>query len=114
MPDQYQKVAQNGAKKLFFINVVGTTAAIISAISLLPQLFDVIQTNNVEGISISTLVLIFTTSSLWLAYHILMGTYHGSVSATFNLVFAGTLIVMVISIRNSEEGKDDERLPLTK
>ena len=102
-------VVKNG-ERVFLINVIGTAAAIISAISLLPQLFDVWKTDNVEGISLGTLGLIMTTSTLWLIYHIMMGTYHGSVSACFNLFFAALLIGMVISIRN--RNGEGERLPL--
>lgn len=102
-------VVQNG-QRVFLINVIGTAAAIISAISLLPQLFDVWKTDNVDGISLGTLGLIMTTSLLWLMYHVMMGTYHGSVSASFNLLFASILIGMVISIRNRDG--EGERLPL--
>lgn len=113
MPDQYEKtVKRNGPNRTLFVNLIGTTAAIISAISLLPQLFDVFKTKNVEGISVSTITLIFITSLLWLTYHILMGTYHGSVSAGFNMVFAAILLGMVFSIRASNG--EGERLPLNE
>lgn len=114
MTNGSQKELQRKPMRLFTINVIGTTAAIISAISLLPQLFNVIETNNVDGISLSTLLLIFTTSLLWLIYHIMMGTYHGSVSSSFNLLFATALIYLVIKIRGKEDASGDERMPLNK
>lgn len=91
-------------KTLFYVNVIGTTAAIISSVSLLPQVFNVVSTKNVEGLSLSTILLIMVTTALWIVYHIKMGTYPALVSASFNFLWATILTYYIITIRN-EEGK---------
>lgn len=91
-------------KTLFYVNVIGTTAAIISSVSLLPQVFNVVSTKNVEGLSLSTTLLIMLTTALWIGYHIKMGTYPALVSASFNFLWATILSYYIITIRN-EEGK---------
>lgn len=106
-------VTHSKTNKTFLVNIIGTAAAIISAVSLLPQLFDVYKTGIVEGISIGTLLLILSTSLLWFTYHMMMGTYHGSVASSFNILFSSILIGYVITIRNKDDN-DDERLPLSK
>jgi uncharacterized protein with PQ loop repeat len=100
------KVKELDKKTLFYVNVVGTTAAIISSVSLLPQVFNVITTKNVDGLSLSTTLLIMATTALWIGYHMKLGTYPPLVSASFNFVFASILAYYIITIRN-QEGKSE-------
>ncbi|MCP4484152.1 MAG: hypothetical protein GY823_06260 [Flavobacteriaceae bacterium] len=93
-------------QSLFYINTVGTAAAVISSVALLPQVFNVILTKNVEGLSLSTTLLIMVTTALWIFYHIKMGTYPPLVSASFNFIFAGILSYYIISIRNDQTNND--------
>ena len=87
-------------KVAFRLNLIGTVAAIISSISLLPQVFDVYTTNNVDGLSLSTLILICITTALWILYHLQMGTYPALVSATFNFAFSAMIIYKVLTLRD--------------
>jgi len=100
------KVKQIDNQSLFYINVIGTAAAVISSVALLPQVFNVILTRNVEGLSLSTTLLIMVTALLWIFYHIKMGTYPPLVSASFNFIFAAILSYYIISIRNDQAKND--------
>ena len=92
-------ILQHSAKRQVLINVIGTIAAILSSISLMPQLYAVRSTRNVGGLSLGTPMIIITTSALWLSYHLLTGTYHGAFSGMFNLTAAIIISWTIISIR---------------
>ena len=81
------------------INIVGTCAALLSSISLMPQLYAVRSTRNVSGLSLGTPAIIMLTSTLWLTYHILTGTYHGAFSGAFNLMASMIIAYTIYSIR---------------
>lgn len=89
------KTKADQKKKTFWIGVVGTIAATISAVSLVPQVRDTITTKDVTGLSLGTIILILITSILWFTYHFLSGTYHGSISSSFTIIFCIILIYFI-------------------
>ena len=99
---------QDERRKIFYINVVGTVAAIVSSVSLMPQLFDVVYTKNVQGLSLGTLALIFTTATLWTIYHYYNKTFQGMISGGFNALQSLVLIILVVRYR----GEGDQFVPL--
>lgn len=83
-------------RKALFVNIIGTVAATISAVSLLPQVRDVVVTKNVTGLSLSSYVLIMVTMCLWIVYHSMVGTYHGAISATCGAIFSATIVYHIV------------------
>ena len=96
--DQFSPNMQS-KNKAFWIGVVGTIAATISAVSLLPQVRDTMVTKDVNGLSLGTIILILVTSILWLTYHFLAGTYHGTISSAFTITFSIILIVYIVKYK---------------
>lgn len=92
-------ILQQSSKRQLAIQVIGTIAAVLSSISLMPQLYAVRSTRNVAGLSLGTPIIIVFTSALWLSYHLLTGTYHGAVSGSFNFMAAVIIAWTVFSIR---------------
>lgn len=85
--------------RLFWINAVGTTAALLSSITLVPQVHRLIKTRNISSLSLYSGFLIMATSLLWITYNLLVGTYHGIFSSTLNLINASIITYMVVTIR---------------
>ena len=99
---------QDQKRKEFIVNVIGTVAAIVSSVSLMPQLFDVFTTKNVDGVSFGTLLLIFITATLWTIYHYYNNTFQGMISGSFNAIQALVLMALVINYRD----KNADYVPL--
>ncbi len=55
----------------FYIQIVGVSAGVITAISMLPQLIKIIKEKKVENISIWMVIILITGLSLWVFYGIL-------------------------------------------
>jgi MtN3 and saliva related transmembrane protein len=93
--------------KRIFINIVGTVAAVISSITLIPQLAELIETRNVSGLSLGSYSLVIAVSVMWMMYHSMTGTYHGLVSSSMNLIFGSVIFYYIASIRYfGAEGND--------
>lgn len=60
------------------IDILGELNGIISGITLFPQLYKAITSASLEGLSITTFVLIFLNSAVWIAYAL-----HRKLSALF-------------------------------
>lgn len=86
-------------RKVLLLNIIGTTAAILSSISFIPQVYTVLDTRDISALATSTYVMYLCTSVLWLSYHYLLGTFHGAVSASFGIVNASIILYTVITIR---------------
>lgn len=94
-------------KRMFWINAIGTTAALLSSITLVPQVHRLVTTRNISSLSLYSGLLIMVTSMLWITYNLLVGTYHGIFSSTLNLINASIITYMVVTIRYMEaEGID--------
>ena len=92
-------ILQHSPKRQALINIVGTIAAILSSVSLMPQLYAVRSYRDIGGLSLGTPLIIVCTSTLWLTYHLLTGTYHGAFSGSFNLMSSILISWTIISIR---------------
>jgi uncharacterized protein with PQ loop repeat len=92
-------ILQHSPKRQFVINVVGTLAAILSSVSLMPQLYAVRSSRDIGGLSLGTPLIIVVTSTLWLTYHLLTGTYHGAFSGSFNLMASIIISWTIYDIR---------------
>ena len=83
-------------RKALIINIIGTVAATISAVSLLPQVRDIIVTKNVSGLSLSSYTLLLVTACLWVTYHTLLGTYHGAIAGSCGAIFSGVIVYYIL------------------
>ena len=100
-------ILRHPKNRQILIQIVGTLAALLSSVSLMPQLYSVRSTRNISGLSIWTPLILLVTSLLWFVYHLLTGTYHGAVSGSFNFMASAILVWTIYSIRYLDyEGTD--------
>lgn len=93
--------------KKLFVNIIGYLAAILSSVTLIPQLIEVLSTRNVSGLSLGTYIVVVAVSTLWMGYHLMMGTYHGLISSSVNFIIGIIIAYTIISIRYlGAEGTD--------
>jgi len=81
-----------------FIDRLAFVNGIISGIALYPQVWAVLTTDSVAGISLSTFILIFLNSLVWLAYAIHRGLLSLGIASIFNLIASGILICAILFI----------------
>jgi len=55
-----------------YITTIGSVAAVLTTFSSLPQLFSIIKTKNVEGISITMFLVLLSGVALWTLYGFLI------------------------------------------
>lgn len=55
-----------------FVNIIGFTAGILIAVSLIPQLIKSYKTRSVRDISLLMLIIIMLGTALWMIYGILI------------------------------------------
>jgi MtN3 and saliva related transmembrane protein len=86
--------------KEILILTIGYTVAILSAVTMLPQIIKTIRTKNVQDISMIMLTLYITNTGLWVAYGILIGALP-VVIADGLACFAGTTqLVLKLKYQN--------------
>lgn len=82
-----------------FWNIIGFTASILSAITFIPELIKAFRTHKLKDLSWGVLVLLLTSSILWLGYSInfdltplffssLINTFCGLILAIFKFKFS--------------------------
>ena len=94
-------MAHKGEHEATIIHIVGTSAAVLSSVAFIPQLEQVLRTNDVSGLSIKTMYLLLLNSILWVAYHFLTETYHGVVPSLIGIAVSAILIFLIM--RNREK-----------
>ena len=57
------------------IILIGCTVAVLSAVTMLPQIIKSIRTKNVQDISMLMLVMYMVNAGLWVAYGFLIGSW---------------------------------------
>ena len=85
--------------KRIFVNIMGTIAAVLSSITLIPQLIEIVGKRNISGLALGTYSIVVAVSSIWMGYHLLTGTYHGLVSSSFNFAVGIVILYNIIAIR---------------
>ncbi len=99
IPHRHGVWAQMPNNKLIFVNIVGTIAAVLSSITLIPQLIEVVSSRNVASLAVGTYAIVIAVSVLWMGYHMMTRTFHGLVSSSFNLVNGTIIFCFIIGIR---------------
>jgi MtN3 and saliva related transmembrane protein len=77
--------------------LVGIGASAFTSTSLLPQLIKLIKEKKPEGVSILTLVVLFTGLALWIYYGILKSDWIIIISNSFALII--NFITGIVAIR---------------
>lgn len=95
-------MAHKGEHDNTIIHIVGTSAAVLSTVALIPQLAQVLRSNDVSGLSIETMYIMLFKSILWFAYHFLTETYHGVVPSLVGIAVSAILIFLIIRKREKK------------
>lgn len=77
-----------------WVDLVGTTAAVIGTISWLPQSVRTIRTRDTSGLSLWTNLLLFTAVSLWLVYGLALGSWPIIGANAISMVLIGTIVCL--------------------
>lgn len=88
------------------VEIIGFIAAVVTTLSMIPQVYKVIKTKVTAGISLGYFVLLQVGMFLWLTYGLLIMNYPLIVANALSIIFI-TCIVFIKS-RNVLSGKDSE------
>ena len=77
------------------IDFVADANAILSGIALYPQLFQVLKTHNVSGLSLTTFFILAATQIIWLLYGIHRRAVPVIVTSLMNGIGAGLLLFLI-------------------
>lgn len=72
---------------------------IISGVALYPQVYSVIVSGSTVGISLSTFLIIFLNSIVWLLYAIHRSLFSLAVASLLNTIASGILIVLIVVLQ---------------
>ena len=83
------------------IEIIGFIAAILTTSAFVPQVYKTLKTKDVEAISLSMYLVMFTGVLLWIIY----GVYINSLSMLFanSITLALILILIVLKIKHSKK-----------
>lgn len=84
--------------------IVGLTGGVLLVISLLPQLFKIIQNKNSQNISIFTYIILVTAEILWCVYGILKNDKQVIIANTSSGII--TLLIIFFSLYYRKSNKD--------
>ncbi|HEV2571175.1 MAG TPA: SemiSWEET family transporter [Beijerinckiaceae bacterium] len=84
------------SKSAMIIIILGTSAALCSMASFVPQAWRIIRTRDTEGISPGTYFLTVLAFALWTAYGVLLDAWPLMVSNGFNLLLSAFILIMTI------------------
>jgi uncharacterized protein with PQ loop repeat len=77
--------------RLAFVN------GIVSGIALYPQVWTVLSTKSIDGVSLLTFLLILLNSLVWLMYSIHRGLISLALASIFNTIASGILVISVFA-----------------
>ncbi len=58
-----------------WIEIVGHSGAFLSSITFIPQVYKVWQTRSVRDLSLSMMIIVFTSTVFWIAYGVALGLW---------------------------------------
>ena len=79
-----------------FIEIIGFIAAILTTSAFVPQVYKTWKTKDVEGISLTMFLVMFTGVLLWLVYGILINSLSMVIANVITSILILTLIVFRI------------------
>lgn len=77
--------------------LIGSTAATLTTISFIPQVFKIVQTRDTESISLCMYLIFATGVILWFIYGIILNSYPMIVSNVITLLLV--IVILVFKIR---------------
>lgn len=75
--------------------IIGYIAAMLTALSIIPQAYDVFKTKNVNGLSYTYFMMLFCGTVLWLAYGILIQSYPVILANAFSSIMVGYIAYQI-------------------
>ena len=97
-----------------FTVIIGYTAALVTTLCLVPQLYKIITQKNIEGVSVWTYIILFSGQILWVVYGLLVSD---------NIVICANLVSGLISFliilffyfyKNKSNSNSDTPLPFIR
>ena len=85
--------------------IVGFIAAFFSSVSFLPQTYRIIKTNNIDSLSLFTLVLCFSAASFWIIYGILRHDIAILITNVIALIIYISIFILYYKIHNAKSKK---------
>ncbi len=76
------------------IDKLAIIAGFGSGMALYPQLYLILKSGTLEGVSVVMFLIIFCNSLVWLAYSIHRGLFSLGVSAILNILASGSVILL--------------------
>lgn len=80
----------------FLVESIGVTAAILTTIGFVPQVYKTLISKDVKSISLSMYIVLFIGIIFWLTYGILIDSFAIKIANTTSALLIGTMIVLKI------------------
>jgi len=90
----------------FNVEIVGTLAAILSAVCWAPQSIKIIVERKTAGLSLMTNLMSFVSVLLWEAYGLLLGSWPMILSNAVSIALIGTILVMKLYLDHMHAAVD--------
>jgi MtN3 and saliva related transmembrane protein len=84
---------------MFFSEIIGFLAAILTTASFVPQAWHTFQTRDVRGISLSMYSVFTAGVACWLIYGLLLGAWPIVIANCITLALAAAILVMKLRFR---------------
>ena len=81
----------------YWVDLIGTAAAVLTTVSFLPQVWLVFKTRNTSGVSLGMYSVFTVGIALWLVYGLLMRAWPIMVANAITLTFAIAILVMKLT-----------------
>lgn len=79
------------------VEKIGVIAVILSSLMLIPQLWQLYSSQDAEGLSLGTYIIIACASVLWIIYHIGHKTYLGVISGSVNALVSTIMVFGILT-----------------
>ncbi len=82
-----------------FIDKLAFFNGLISGVALYPQVYSILASSSTAGVSLTTFVIVFINSIVWLLYAMHRDLFSLGVASLLNLIASGLLIFLIIFSR---------------
>ncbi len=79
-----------------FIDKLALLNGLISGLALYPQVYSVLVTDSLAGLSLTTFVLIFINSVIWFFYAVHRALFSLGLASLLNSIASGILILIIL------------------
>ncbi|MDI6776072.1 MAG: SemiSWEET transporter [Syntrophales bacterium] len=81
-----------------FINMVGLLAALLSTISMVPQVVKIYKTKNTKDLSLMTFVILSSAIFLWFIYGLLIRAFPIIIGNAIGFILTAFIVMMKIKM----------------